>query len=335
MTHTWVKQAISCLEQQQDIILVTVAQVKGSAPREPGAKMIVSTDRQWLTIGGGNLEWQACVVARDHLRQSQDQQLPNRWLQTFQLGPSLGQCCGGVVGLVFESLIAADLVWLRQLDDGLSQSKFMSRKLPVSTPHSDAFYSAPDHVVIAERHPSKIPLKQDYDFWQNGTDGHFFEIIQPSLLNVLVFGAGHVGKALIHILGTLPFNITWVDSRSELFTDYVPDNVQIEDTDIPDEIIRLAPPASCFIIMTHDHALDQKLCEQVLQRDDYLFFGLIGSQTKKKKFEHRFQAKGINPEQYTKMVCPVGDPNIRGKQPAVIALAIASQLIQLSDNQGG
>ena len=77
------------------------------------------------------------------------------------------------------------------------------------------------------------------------------------------------------------------------------------------------------------HALDQRLCERLLRRDDVAYFGLIGSQTKRRKFEHRFRARGIAPERIARIVCPIGEPGIEGKQPAVIAVAVAAQLLRL------
>ncbi|MGB3426535.1 MAG: xanthine dehydrogenase accessory protein XdhC [Castellaniella sp.] len=155
------------------------------------------------------------------------------------------------------------------------------------------------------------------------------EAVRPDPLHVVIFGAGHVGQALVHILGTLPCQVTWVDARDDLFPDVVPANVSIEATDTPEAVIDEAPPESCFLIMTHDHALDQRLCEQLLRRDDVAYFGLIGSQTKRRKFEHRFRARGIAPERVARIVCPIGEPGIEGKQPAVIAVAVAAQLLRL------
>jgi xanthine dehydrogenase accessory factor len=94
-------------------------------------------------------------------------------------------------------------------------------------------------------------------------------------------------------------------------------------------VIDEAPPQSCFLIMTHDHRLDQHLCEQLMRRNDIAYFGLIGSRTKWHKFQQRFAAKGIPPERYANILCPIGEPGIEGKQPAVIAVAVAAQLMRL------
>ena len=92
--------------QTTTAILVTVAQVEGSGPREPGAKMVVTAVGQFDTIGGGHLELQAVRIAREMLDEGLSLSRERR-LQRFSLGPSLGQCCGGVVHLAFERVTPA------------------------------------------------------------------------------------------------------------------------------------------------------------------------------------------------------------------------------------
>lgn len=148
-------------------------------------------------------------------------------------------------------------------------------------------------------------------------------------MHVVLFGAGHVGHALAHLLGSLPCVVQWVDERDELFPDETPANVQIEATDTPAAIVDGAPAGAYFIVMTHDHTLDFELTERILRRRDFAWFGLIGSQTKRVKFERRLAARGVEPERLARIVCPVGVPGIVDKAPASIALAVAAQLMQV------
>jgi xanthine dehydrogenase accessory factor len=147
--------------------------------------------------------------------------------------------------------------------------------------------------------------------------------------HLILFGAGHVGAAIVRLLGDLPCRVTWVDEREDMFPDSVPANVHIEATDTPDAVVASAPAGSSFLVMTHSHALDQRLCEAILARPDAGWFGLIGSVTKRRQFEHRLRARGLASDRIDAMVCPIGVPGVTGKQPAVIAVAVVAQLLTM------
>ncbi|CAM5182369.1 Xanthine dehydrogenase accessory factor OS=Castellaniella defragrans OX=75697 GN=HNR28_002260 PE=4 SV=1 [Castellaniella defragrans] len=322
----WIAQALWCLDRQQSVVLVSVASVRGSAPREAGAKMLVAEDRQWLTIGGGHLEWQATRRARDWLANPTDR--PARWVEDMPLAASLGQCCGGLVQLLFEHLAPADRGWLEDARQRLARLESFEREVGVGAEGVPSWVKLQD--PGAAFHPAdRFRASRLLNPADPRGCAVFTEPIAPDTLNVLVFGAGHVGHALVSILGTLPCRVTWVDAREALFPDEVAPNVVIEATDTPEAVIDEAPPQSCYLIMTHDHALDQRLCEQIMRRDDTAYFGLIGSRTKWHKFQQRFAAKGIPPERYARIICPIGESGIEGKQPAVIAVSVAAQLMRL------
>ncbi|PMS16511.1 xanthine dehydrogenase accessory protein XdhC [Trinickia dabaoshanensis] len=148
-------------------------------------------------------------------------------------------------------------------------------------------------------------------------------------LHVVLFGAGHVGHALVTLLGTLPCVVQWVDARDECFPDEVPANVQIEATDTPEAVIDAAPAGACLLVMTHNHALDFALAERIMRRRDFGYFGMIGSKTKRVKFERRLIDRGVEPERLHEMVCPIGVPGIVDKAPSSIAVAVCAQLMQV------
>ena len=135
-------------------------------------------------------------------------------------------------------------------------------------------------------------------------------------------------------LAELPCRVTWVDERDDMFPATVPANVRIEATDTPEALVVAAPPGTSFLVMTHSHALDQRLAEAILSRPGADWFGLIGSHTKRKQFEHRLRARGIDQERIAAMVCPIGIPGISGKAPAVIAASVAAQLLALWEGAG-
>jgi xanthine dehydrogenase accessory factor len=149
--------------------------------------------------------------------------------------------------------------------------------------------------------------------------------------HLMLFGAGHVGAAIVRALAELPCRVTWVDEREDLFPANLPANVVVEATDTPESLAEQAAPGTSFLVMTHSHALDQRLAEAILKRpsagEDW--FGLIGSNTKRKQFEHRLRDRGVTQARLDGMVCPIGVPGIEGKAPAVIAVAVAAQLLMV------
>jgi xanthine dehydrogenase accessory factor len=157
---------------------------------------------------------------------------------------------------------------------------------------------------------------------------------QYAPMHIVLFGAGHVGHALITLLGMLPCVVQWVDERDELFPDEVPANVQIEATDTPATIVEEAPAGAYFIVMTHNHALDFELTEHIMRRRDFAWFGLIGSKTKRVKFERRLMERGVAEERMDEMTCPIGVAGIVDKAPSSIAVAVAAQLMQMRVAQG-
>jgi xanthine dehydrogenase accessory protein XdhC len=155
----------------------------------------------------------------------------------------------------------------------------------------------------------------------------------PLPMHIVLFGAGHVGHALITLLGQLPCVVQWVDERDEWFPDEVPANVQIEATDTPEAIVDTAPAGAYFLVMTHNHALDFALAARIMRRRDFTYFGMIGSKTKRVKFERRLIERGVDPERLAEMTCPIGVAGIVDKAPQSIAVAVCAQLFQVRSHE--
>ncbi|MEX3947153.1 xanthine dehydrogenase accessory protein XdhC [Paraburkholderia sp. EG287B] len=332
--QTWLSDLQQLLAHGDAAVLVTVARVEGSAPREAGTKMIVTREAARHTIGGGHLEWKAIEIARQVLRDGM--RTPHaRRLERLALGPSLGQCCGGAVVLAFERLDVADLGWLatlaRRLAAGASTVRSVSfRSSRNGSPEGEG--TAADPAMLSEPEPGvEAP---DCLLWETGGALLLTETIAPNDFPVVLFGAGHVGAALVRVLSTLPCRVLWVDERDaafptpEAFALLNAPNVAIDANDAPDEAVDTAPPGTSFIVMTHDHSRDLDLAERILRRGDFVFFGMIGSHTKRKQFEHRLAARGIDPLQIARMNCPLGVDGIVDKSPEVIAVSAAAQLLQ-------
>ncbi len=154
-----------------------------------------------------------------------------------------------------------------------------------------------------------------------------FEPLGHTMVQVAVFGAGHVGRALTPLLATLPCQIHWIDSREQEFPEQTAEGINCILTDDPVAEVSNMPPGSYYIVMTHNHQLDMEITEQILRRDDFAYFGLIGSQTKRNRFEHRLHKAGISQDVTQKMRCPMGIEQVKGKLPAEIAISIAGEII--------
>lgn len=272
------QQAQAWLANLTPAVVVTVLNARGSVPREDGARMVVAPGHLASvnvvgTIGGGHLEWQAIQIARDTLAKG-GTALP--MTRHFALGPSLGQCCGGVLDLRFEALTATTLAaW-----------------------------------------PEPAP-------W----------------FHLQLYGAGHVGRAVVNALAPLPCRVHWVDEREDAFptpalafaAESTRASVHPVCVDVVEAEVALAPAGAFFLIMTHQHDLDLRITEAVLRRGDAGYVGLIGSATKRARFERRLLDKGVSAKDVAALVCPIGLlPSLgpTGKVPEVIAAGVVAQLLQ-------
>ena len=366
-------RALPELLKHEDIVLVTVAQTRGSVPREAGSSMLVSMTRTVDTIGGGHLEWEAMAHARAMLLQAASTPA----LQRLSLGASLGQCCGGVVWLVFERIsqrvrdewierlgvIESGQTLMRELlannasrwticglDEAERNPRACLDTYHPPSPGADAppspsgrgngnararLQQFPPVLQTAQPHEAPLSrLREREDGARSDTPAvettnawTFTQRITLPTFNVTIFGAGHVGAAIIQILATLDANIRWVDVRDDLFGE-TPANVTCVATDTPEEEVDNALPDTFFLVLTHSHALDLELTTRILRRDAFSWFGLIGSRTKRARFEHRLHAQGIGAERLARMTCPIGIAGISNKTPQAIAIAVVAQLLQ-------
>jgi len=323
----WLAALTTLASQAESAVLVTVAAVEGSSPREAGAKMVVTSTAQFDTIGGGHLEWRACEIAREMLNAPSAE----RRFERFPLGPSLGQCCGGVVHLVFECVESSSLGLFKTLAAHWHERKDSWRLVPLDEAQTSILLDATGHVLAGERSvTTEFDRTRPCHIFKD-PEGHRW-LVDPCMAwrrHLVLFGAGHVGTAIVRALADLPCYVTWVDERDDMFPATVPANVKIEATDTPEAIIAEAMPGTSFLVMTHSHALDQHLCEAVLKRNDACWLGLIGSKTKRMQFEHRLLERGIAQEWLKNLVCPIGLPGITGKEPTIIAASVCAQLLQV------
>jgi xanthine dehydrogenase accessory factor len=146
-----------------------------------------------------------------------------------------------------------------------------------------------------------------------------------------LYGAGHVGRAIVRLLEGIDCRVSWIDERASEFPPQ-PSAAHIERVcvePVEAEVVR-APAAAFYLVLTHSHALDLAVTEAILRRGDFGYLGLIGSKTKRMRFVHRFEARGIAGDLLDRITCPIGVPGIDGKEPEVIAVAVVAQLLERS-----
>ena len=290
------RQAIAA---QGRVARVVVAAVEGSGPREVGAAMLVWGDKasgggQSGTIGGGALEWQAVLRARTLLTAG------GARIDRQALGPALGQCCGGAVTLVTE------------VYDAVPEGMVVARSLDGS-----AMPLAVGRIVAAARGQGVSPVTQLVQGWM-------IEPVAMPQRQVWVWGAGHVGRALVAVLTPLPdLALTWVDIAAERFPEAP--GVRVLPVSDPVEAVALAPVEAEHLIMTFSHALDLELCHRLL-RHGFGRCGLIGSATKWARFRSRLRVLGHDEAEIARITCPIGDPAL-GKHPQSIAIGVAAEAL--------
>jgi xanthine dehydrogenase accessory factor len=336
LEQRWPRAVCQLLEHESAVARILIAEVRGSAPREPGACMLVTTRQCWGTIGGGRLEWQATQAARAFLQEGGTAHSVR--VQRFNLGPDLGQCCGGVVRIWLELYTRMDVPFLSAAGQGTSATlapciattlagSGVSRQLLLP--------GSPELGVITERLRSLQPGARGAAAKDRvvlaaraAHEAVLLERLDPPTPQLWLYGAGHVGQALVRILAGLPFEITWIDERAALVPLALPGNVRAVVSESPLTTVGSAPPVTRYLVMTHDHALDYSICHEVLRQDTFHWLGLIGSQSKGARFRSRLARDGIAPSLVDRLVCPIGVSGIASKEPAAIAIAVAAQLLQ-------
>jgi xanthine dehydrogenase accessory factor len=142
---------------------------------------------------------------------------------------------------------------------------------------------------------------------------------------VMLFGAGHVGRALAHALGPLPFRVTLIDPRPHALLPAI-QGVSSLALPVPEHAVRNAAPGTSFVVMTHEHALDFLIIDEALKRNDAAYVGLIGSKTKRATFRSQFLEAGGLVHQFETLICPIGANSTGDKRPEVIAAFVAAEL---------
>lgn len=334
---SWPDAVCRELDLAPSVARAVVVSAQGSVPREPGACMLVSAHTVTGTIGGGRLEWEALQLALGSIKSAHSPAVMTRRLV---LARELGQCCGGVVELWIERFTRRDLPILRCA----AEAARAAQPVLMSTILGSAGIA---RRVMHANTPAFLPpqVRATADALLEGTSGSsvrfvrfesgntsrngvaLLERLNPTESCLWLYGAGHVGQAIVRALADLPFQITWVDSRAEIFPRPLPAGVRVVHAPSPAAEVANAPPGVKHLVMTHDHGLDYEICRAVLRREDSAWLGLIGSASKGARFRARLRREGIAEGAIRRLVCPIGIEGVEGKSPAAIAISVAAQLL--------
>jgi xanthine dehydrogenase accessory factor len=154
---------------------------------------------------------------------------------------------------------------------------------------------------------------------------------EPALFHLQLYGAGHVGRAIVQLLAHLPCAVDWIDEREAEFpAEPGPPHIRRLCVEPVEAEVPLAPPGTFYLVLTHSHDLDLAITEAILRRGDAGYLGLIGSATKRARFLARFRQRGVADTALDRLTCPIGVPGIPGKQPEQIAVAVVAQLLQVA-----
>lgn len=327
----WVRALIRTLQCEPAVVRIVLATVRGSAPREPGVGMLVTSSGIEGTIGGGQLEWEALAAAQTLI----EEPAVSARLQRIVLGVDRGQCCGGVVELWMERYTRADLNLLEAAslaaDRGAAvlmsviRRSGVERRLIVDA----GVDREADQLLRARAARARPCVRRKAD-----GEASLIERLDGGLPALWLYGAGHVGQALARILMELPLRLTWIDSRAEQIPAQIPAAVRVLHTTDPVQSVATAPAGARFLVMTHSHPLDYDLCRTILARGDFASVGLIGSKSKAARFRSRLARDGLTAEAIARLVCPIGIPGIASKWPTAIAVGVAAQVMRDIGAQG-
>ncbi|MFO1104815.1 MAG: xanthine dehydrogenase accessory protein XdhC [Amaricoccus sp.] len=301
------------------VVRVVVAGFRGSTPRETGAAMLVWADAmqaggQSGTIGGGALEYEAASAARILLAGGG---IWARQVLRLPLGPALGQCCGGHVTLLLERYGAAEVAAL----GGLSGDCFVRPTGPGLPPAAADALATARHQRAARSGEAAPGLH----------GGLMSEPFAAPCVPLWLYGAGHVGRAIVRVAEGLPLAITWLDTARDRFPETMPSQVAPLAAASLARAVSLAPDDAVHLVLTHSHALDLEICHAVLGRP-FRHLGLIGSASKRARFHARLRDLGHSEAALARLACPIGDRGL-GKLPAAIAIGVVAEMLRLPDFQ--
>ena len=305
----WIDAALECARHKERAVLGLVTSERGSTPRDTGSWILLTKDADVGTIGGGELERTIIEAGRAMLEGA------GTWSRApmqCALGPDMRQCCGGVMHVLLEPVDADALEWLSQAKQQLASQDHVRIAI------DRAASKASPMVITDERFKDQIaPETMVLSFSEN----------RPQLA---LFGAGHVGRALCTIASQLPLRVTVFDGRPDQCAQ-VPEAANIRVDEHFDPVLGAGQLEGyeAALVMTHSHSLDYELCRILLRRSGLWYTGLIGSESKSRRFRKALKKDGLHDLELARLTSPIGKKGPAGKEPGVIALGVLGEILEI------
>ena len=357
--NSWLKPIKTALALNNGFVLITIIATKGSTPCSNGDKIVyTANEAAFGSIGGGNLEFKALSFAKDMLNLKDN----SNQLIKYPLGATLGQCCGGYVKVMFESFVRSNSTlkgtdsWVEKVSKLYRDSEDFILATAINNDNNSKldkqkflytnknFYSYSDDKELSNfvkenasslMQSSQSPTIVEFEN-QSGFKSEVCleKVLSSKLQPVVIFGAGHISRALMPILINLPIKLFWIDDRQEQFDKYQGDTSQIKIIcdDFVESVSDLPTDIYCLVI-TYSHKIDYEICETMINQNNFSYLGMIGSSIKGKKFRDRLIQKKYPKEVVKKFTCPIGEKQNFLKSPTAIAVTIAMDLINFIENQ--
>lgn len=306
MTRHWI-EAVLGATRNGAIVRAVVVRCDGSCPREVGAAMLIGANWTDGTVGGGALEYDVIVAGRHML--SSTRGAWQREVRTYHLGPDLNQCCGGAAMVLLEKYGARERRLLEQVA-GQVVANGIARPLIPGTPVAA--------VIVGGM--AKLATQSDGVIV-------FEEAMKPPTTPLVIYGAGHVARAVVRALDGLPFEVIWIDVAADRFPSEIAGGVRVVVSADPAQTLATAPRSAFHLVMTHSHELDEAIVAAILKNDAFGYLGMIGSATKAARFRQRLARAGFGHDLIGRLVSPIGLAGIEGKEPAIIAASVAADLL--------
>ena len=304
------REAVRLGRAQTPVALATVIRIVGSAPRHPGARMLIHADGSIFgTIGGGRVEQEVCAVGAEVASGSRARRV------RYQLTQELGMSCGGGMEFYVEPIAPS-------LDAIERAVEILSRRRPV-------------RMVTRFGGPKTAEELSDRGRGITVAEDHFAEVLRPRE-RVLLFGFGHIGRALTPLFATLDFDLVVCDDNQTGALSPPPECPVIESLDVDRVECELGGlgPADYAVIATREHRLDLGVLAALLPREDLGYLGMIGSRRKLATFRKQLADRGVEEHHWARLHSPIG-LEIGGETPAEIALSIAAQIVMVRNRGEG
>ena len=304
----WIDAALECARHKECAVLALVTSERGSTPRDTGSWILLTKDADVGTIGGGELERTVIEAGRAMLDGA------GTWsrapMQCVR-GPDMHQCCGGVMHILLEPIDADALKWLSQAKQQLASKDHVRIAI-------DKTVSQTSPIVITDE-TFEDPIGPE-------TTVISFSENRPRLA---LFGSGHVGRALCTVASQLPLRVTVFDARPDQCA-YVPEatNIRVDENFDPLLGAQQLGDYEAALVMTHSHTLDYELCRILLKQPHLVYTGLIGSESKSRRFRKALKKDGLHDLELARLTSPIGKNGPAGKEPGVIALGVLGEVLE-------